>query len=141
MSMNKVILVGNLGRDPEIRHLENGTLKATFSLATSESYKNKDGERIIQTEWHNIVLWRGAAEIAQNSFKKGNRVYIEGKLVHRSYINKEGDKKYITEVVGRNVYLLDKDRNSEQVTAAATNESRSVAPTTEPKEKIDELPF
>ncbi len=137
-SVNKVILIGNLGRDPEIRHLENGTAKTTFTLATSESYKNRDGERITQTEWHNVVLWRGIAEVAQKYLKKGHQVYIEGKITHRSYIDKEGNQKYITEVVGRNMTMLTNRSDSEQVT---TNESPSVEPTTEPKKEIDKLPF
>ncbi len=104
--VNKVILLGNLGKDPEVRKLENGATVATFSIATSESYKDKNGEKITQTEWHNIVLWRGLAEIAEKFLKKGSQVYIEGKLTSRSYDDKDGVKRYVTEVVGREMTLL-----------------------------------
>ncbi len=77
--INKVILVGNLGKDPEVRHLEGGATVATFSLATGESYKDKNGQRVEKTEWHNIVMWRGLAEVAEKFLKKGQMVYIEGK--------------------------------------------------------------
>lgn len=102
-----MILIGNLGKDPEVRHLENGTPVATFSVATNESYKDKTtGERRDITDWHNIVLWRGLAEVAEKYLKKGDQVYIEGKLKSRSYQDKEGVTKYITEVVGENMTML-----------------------------------
>src|SRR5690606_23796607 len=101
--VNKVSLVGNLGRDPEVRRLENGRAVATFSLATSETYKNKNGEKVTNTEWHNIVLWTPLAEIAERFLRKGNQVYIEGKVTYRSYDDKDGNKRYITEVVGRDM--------------------------------------
>lgn len=104
--VNRVILLGNLGKDPEIRHLENGRTKASFTLATNEVYKNKEGEKVTNTEWHNIVLWTPLAEIAENYLAKGKQVYIEGKLTNRSYTDKEGQTKYITEVVGQNLVLL-----------------------------------
>ena len=105
--VNKVILVGNLGKDPEVRHLESGAVVANFPLATSESYKDrKTGERITQTEWHNIVIWRGLAEVAEKYLKKGNSVYIEGKLRTRSWDDKEGNKRYTTEVVADNMTML-----------------------------------
>src|SRR5262245_1736424 len=95
--VNKVILVGNVGKDPEVRYLENGVAQARFSLATSESYKNKNGERVEQTEWHNIVLWRGLAEVAEKYVRKGKMLYIEGKIKTRSY-GDDNNKKYITEI-------------------------------------------
>ena len=104
--VNKVILVGNLGRDPEVRHLENGAVVTSFPIATSESYKDRNtGERREQTEWHNIVLWRGLAEIAEKFLKKGDQVYIEGKLRTRSW-EKDGITRYTTEVVGDNMTML-----------------------------------
>lgn len=104
--VNKVILVGNLGRDPEVRHLESGAVVATFSVATSESYKDRTtGERKDQTEWHNIVLWRGLAEIAEKYLRKGDSVYIEGKLRTRSW-EKDGITRYTTEIVGDNMTML-----------------------------------
>ncbi len=103
--INKVILVGHLGKDPEVRHLDGNVSVASFPLATSESY-NKDGKRIEQTEWHNIVMWRGLADIASKYLSKGKLVYIEGKLRTRSYEDKEGHKKYSTEIVAENFTLL-----------------------------------
>lgn len=105
--INKVILLGNLGKDPEIRSLENGASVAKFPLATSESYKNRNGERVETTEWHNVVMWRGLAEIAEKFLKKGSKVYIEGKIRTRSYDDKDGNKKYITEIEADNMLMLD----------------------------------
>jgi len=104
--VNRVILLGNLGKDPEIRHLENGRARASFTLATNEFYKNKEGEKVTSTEWHNVVLWSPLAEIAEKYLTKGKQVYIEGKLTNRSYTDKDGQAKYITEVVGQNLVLL-----------------------------------
>lgn len=104
--VNKVILVGRLGKEPEVRNLENGAVVANFSLATSESYKDRvTGERKEVTEWHNVVLWRGLAEIAQKYLHKGDMVYIEGKLRTRSW-EKEGVTRYTTEVVADNMTML-----------------------------------
>lgn len=103
--VNKAILIGNLGRDPIVRHTANGIPVATFSLATSESYKDESGERIEKTEWHNIVLWRGLAEVAEKYLKKGMKVYIEGKITTREY-EQDGVKKYITEIVANNMQIL-----------------------------------
>ena len=104
--VNKVILVGRLGKDPEVRNLENGTTVANFKIATSESYKDKTtGEKKEITEWHNIVLWRGLAEVAQKYLHKGDMVYIEGKLRTRSW-EKEGVTRYTTEVLGDNMTML-----------------------------------
>lgn len=103
--INKVILVGHLGKDPEVRHLEGGVTVASFPLATSETY-NKDGKKIEQTEWHNIVIWRGLADIAAKYLQKGRLVYIEGKLRTRSFEDKEGHKKYTTEIVAENFTML-----------------------------------
>ncbi len=103
--INKVILVGHLGKDPEIRQLEGGVSVASFPLATSETF-NKDGKKVEQTEWHNIVLWRSLAEVAAKFLQKGKLVYIEGKLRTRSFEDKDGIKKYTTEVVAENFTLL-----------------------------------
>ena len=106
-SVNKVILVGNLGKDPEVRHLENGAAVANFSIATSETYKDrKTGEKVSQTEWHNIVAWRGLAEIAERYLKKGHKVYIEGKLKTRSWQDQDGNNRYSTEVITDNLTML-----------------------------------
>ncbi len=106
--INKVILVGNLGKDPEVRTIQSGAQVAKFSLATSESYTNKEGQKIDSTEWHNIVVWRGLATLAEKYLKKGNRVYIEGKIRYRQYEDKDGVKKYITEIEAAEMMLLDK---------------------------------
>jgi len=103
--VNKVILVGHLGKDPEARSLEGGVSVVSFPLATSESF-NKDGRKVEQTEWHNIVMWRGLADVAAKFLQKGKLVYIEGKLRTRSFEDKEGIKKYTTEVVAENFTLL-----------------------------------
>jgi single-strand DNA-binding protein len=142
--VNKVILVGNLGKDPEVRHLENGRAVANFSLATSESYKNKQGERVTQTEWHNVVLWTPLAELAEKYLKKGNQVYIEGKITTRSYEDKEGVQKYITEVVGRDItFLGSKPSGGEGMSSGETTSSATSTPS-EPatsETEIDDLPF
>ena len=104
--VNKVILVGRSGKDPEVRHLENGATVANFSMATSETYKDRTtGEKRETTEWHNVVLWRGLAEVAEKYVKKGDMIYIEGKLKTRSW-EKDGVTRYTTEVVGDNMTML-----------------------------------
>ncbi len=144
--INKVILVGNLGKDPEVRYLENGTAVANFTLATSETYKDRNsGERKTQTEWHNIVLWRGLAEVAEKYLKKGNQVYVEGKIRTRSWEDKEGNTRYTTEIVGDNMTMLGRreDQDSSPKPAAQTPVA-SPQKTEEKqgeKEEEDDLPF
>lgn len=111
--VNKVILVGHLGKDPEVRYLEGNVTVASFPLATSETY-NKDGKRVEQTEWHNIVLWRGLADVAAKYLQKGRLVYIEGKLRTRNYEDKEGVRRYSTEVVAENFTLLGRRSDFDQ---------------------------
>jgi single-strand DNA-binding protein len=108
MSVNKVILVGNVGKDPDVHFIEQGVAVARFPFATSETYRSKDGEKITTTEWHNIVLWRGLADVADKYVKKGSQLFIEGRIKTRSYDDKEGNKRYITEIVGDNMQLLGK---------------------------------
>lgn len=110
--VNKVILVGNLGKDPEVRHLEGGVAVAKFTLATSESYKDKSGQKIDQTEWHNVVVWRGLAEVAEKYLKKGMTVYVEGKLRTRTWDDKDNHKHYATEVVADTFTILSKKENN-----------------------------
>jgi single-strand DNA-binding protein len=112
MSINKVILVGNVGKDPVIRYFDKGVAKATFPLATSETYTNQQGETITSTEWHNIVLWRALAEVAEKTVKKGAQVYIVGKIKTRSYVDKDGNNKYITEILADTFLVLDKKQGS-----------------------------
>jgi len=129
--VNKVILIGHLGRDPEVRHLEGNTSVATFSLATTETYTNKQGQRVDQTEWHNIVAWRNLAEIAAKYLTKGKQVYIEGKIRSRSYDDKDGVKRNITEIVAENMTLLGKKEDS----AEGANQTNSQSP----QQKQDEI--
>lgn len=106
MSVNKVILVGNLGKDPDLRYTPSGAAVATFSIATTERYKDRDGNRQEKTEWHNIVAWRQLAEICGKFLHKGKQVYIEGKIQTRSYDDRDGNKKYITEIVADQMQML-----------------------------------
>jgi single-strand DNA-binding protein len=108
MSVNKVILVGNVGKDPEVRYLDNNLPICKMSLATSEVYKNKAGEKVTTTEWHNVILWRGLAEVAEKYVKKGSQVYIEGRIRTRSYDDKDKIKRYTTEIVADVMQLLGK---------------------------------
>lgn len=142
-SVNKVILVGNLGKDPEVRHLENGAVVANFSLATSETYKDRNtGEMLTNTDWHNIVLWRGLAEIAEKYLHKGDKVYIEGKLRNRSYQDQEGATKYITEIVGDNLVMMGKPDSTND--APASNQVVNSTPKVNEftgEDEDDDLPF
>jgi single-strand DNA-binding protein len=106
--LNKVLLIGNLGKDPEIVTLEGNIKVAKFTLATTEGYKDDKGQTHTQTEWHNIVLWRGLAELAEKYLRKGGMIHLEGKNRTRSYEDKQGQKRYVTEVVGEEIILLDK---------------------------------
>jgi len=142
--VNRVILIGNLGKDPEIRNLEGGAKVANFPLATTESYKNKNGERVEQTEWHNIVLWRGLADVAERFLKKGNSVYIEGKLRTRSWDDQAtGSKRYITEVIADNMTMLGGRREEPAESGNAPKEAENPPP--DPAEitddVTDDLPF
>ena len=137
--VNKVILVGNLGKDPEVRYLDSGVAVANFSLATTENYKNKEGERVSQTEWHNIVLWRGLAEVAEKWLKKGSSVYIEGKIKTRKWEDKEGNTRYTTEILADNMTMLggkpqvDTDKESINAPSSEGNKSEN--------DSADDLPF
>ena len=148
--VNKVILIGNLGKDPEVRHLESGVPVASFSLATSESFNDRNtGERKKVTEWHNIVLWRGLAEVAEKYLHKGDQVYIEGKLRTRQW-EKDGVTRYSTEVVGENMTMLGSRPRTEESPAATTAAPASQAaspdkPVETPADtsttEVDDLPF
>lgn len=106
--VNRVMLIGNLGKDPDVQFLEGNIGVAKFPLATTETFKDRTGKLVSQTEWHTVVLWRGLAELAQKYLHKGSLVYIEGRLRTRSWEDKEGHKKFATEVVGDNLIMLDK---------------------------------
>ena len=144
-SVNKVILIGNLGKDPDVRHLENGATVANFPIATSENYKDrKTGEKVSQTEWHNIVVWRGLADITERYLKKGDKVYIEGKLRTRSWQDQDGNTKYTTEVVADNLTMLGKSSDN---STAPPSQPATVTSSTTQKEDFsgpddsDDLPF
>jgi single-strand DNA-binding protein len=131
--INKVILVGHLGKDPEVRHLDGNVSVASFPLATTETY-TKDNKKIEQTEWHNIVMWRSLADVAQKNLSKGKLVYIEGKLRTRSYEDKEGHKRYSTEVVAESFKVLGRNTDFENRQAIQTTTTAE----SEPKEEVVE---
>jgi single-strand DNA-binding protein len=141
--INKVILIGNLGRDPEIRRFENGGIVARFSLATNENYKDKNGEWQTETQWHDISCWRGLAERAERELRKGRLVYVEGKLSHRKYVDKNQIERYATEVVAETIRTLDKPMADRQAPASPDEAPAPQAP--EPwdpqAEDPDALPF
>ena len=140
--INKVILVGNLGKDPEVRHLESGVAVATFSIATNENYLDKSNNWQTVTEWHNVVAWRKLAESAEKNLKKGKQVYVEGKLTNRKYQDKDGNDRYITEIVARVVRVLgSRDENSGGSfnQEGGTTEQKTV--TTDTTTPNDDLPF
>jgi single-strand DNA-binding protein len=146
--VNKVILIGNLGADPEIRHLQNGVSVANFRIATSEVYKDKTtGEKREQTEWHSIVAWRGLAEITEKYLKKGSKVYVEGKLRTRKW-EKDGIDRYTTEIMADEMTLLDRptgdrpagDQAPQQRQAASAPAANAPAGAA-PNEDLDDLPF
>jgi single-strand DNA-binding protein len=119
--VNRVMLIGNLGRDPDVQHLEGNIAVAKFPLATTETFKDRAGKLISQTEWHTVVLWRGLAELAQKYLHKGSLVYIEGRLRTRSWEDKEGNKKFATEVVGDNLIMLDKRTDGPHAQTSTTS--------------------
>jgi single-strand DNA-binding protein len=153
-SLNKATLIGNLGKDPEVRAIPSGAKVANFSIATTESYTGKDGQKVDKTEWHNIVMWRGLAEVAEKYLKKGSQVYIEGKLSTRSWDDKDGNKRYTTEIIADNMVMLGKPtggggssprENGESYSRPeqpAMNSGRSYgSPSSLPPQAEDDLPF
>ena len=106
--VNKVILVGNLGNDPEVKNLEGNVKVAKFSLATNETFRDTNGQNQTQTDWHNIVVWRGLADFAEQYLHKGSMVYLEGKIKTRNYEDKQGEKRYVTEIICEQIVMLDK---------------------------------
>ncbi len=137
--VNKVILVGNLGKDPEVRHLESGNSVAHFTLATNEYYKDKQGNRVERTEWHNISAWRGLAELAEKYLKKGTQVYIEGKLRTRQYQDKDQQTRYITEIIADEISLLGGRLGGSSTGVPSASAEESVGLRQEPE--LDKLPF
>ena len=154
--VNKVILIGNLGADPEVRHLQNGTPVANIRLATSETFKDRTtGERREQTEWHNVVLWRGLAEITEKYLRKGSKVYIEGKLRTRQWQDKDNNTRYTTEIVADEMTMLDRASDSGQGPVPGAEQRAAVmggnaprpaqqapAPISDPAaDEMDDVPF
>jgi single-strand DNA-binding protein len=165
-SLNKATLIGNLGKDPEVRAIPSGAKVANFSIATTESYTGKDGNKVDKTEWHNIVMWRGLAEVAEKYLRKGSQVYIEGRLQTRSWDDQNGQKRYTTEIVADNMVMLgrpagggggspreggDNYSNQREPSAAPSRSSGGApgygggagygAPSSMPPQAEDDLPF
>ena len=147
--INKVILVGNLGKDPEVRAISTDRKVANFSLATTESYKNKNGERVDQTEWHNVVFYGPIADVIERYLRKGSQIYVEGKIRTRSYDDKDGVKKYITEIIGDTMTMLGSRGSSDgQSPSNSSSSSSSAVPAMESAGSFepqtsgaDDLPF
>lgn len=145
--VNKVILIGNLGADPEVRHLQNGAAVANFRVATTETYKDRQtGEKREQTEWHSIVAWRGLAEITERYLRKGSKVYVEGKLRTRKWQDKDGIERYTTEIHADEMKMLDRASGAGEGSGprAAMSEpqaARASAPVSAPADEVDDLPF
>jgi single-strand DNA-binding protein len=123
MSLNKVMLIGNVGKDPEVRHLDSGVSTASFTLATTERFKDRSGEMKEQTEWHNIVCWRSLADIVEKYIKKGSQLYIEGKIRTRSYNDKEGNTKYMTEIIADSLQMLGRKGDSDNQSSYTPKQS------------------
>ena len=141
-SVNKVILIGHLGKDPEVRHLEGGTTVANFTIATNEYYKDKQGTRVERTEWHNIAAWRGLAELAEKYLRKGQQVYVEGRIRTRQYQDKENQTRYITEIVADEISLLGSRPGAGAAQPAAGTPAGAEEPVTFRQEpELDQLPF
>lgn len=144
--VNKVILIGRLGKDPEVVNFDSGTKKVSFPLATGESYTNRNGEKVENTEWHNVVMWRRLAEIGEQYLKKGDPVYLEGKIRTRNYDDKEGNKRYITEIEVENLSMLgSKPEGQRQSNPANSQQATQPQPSPQkPAEDVnfeDDLPF
>jgi single-strand DNA-binding protein len=138
--VNKVILVGNVGKDPEIRHMDNNLVMARFSLATSERWV-KDGNKTEHTEWHNIVIWQNLAEIAEKYVRKGSALYIEGRLRSRSYDDKDGIKRYMTEILADTMKLVGPKPEGAQQSAPPQTASMPPIETTDLETVTGDLPF
>ena len=145
MAVNKVILVGNLGKDPDLKYTPSGDAVATFTLATSEKFKGRDGQMQEKTEWHNIVVWRQLAEICGKFLAKGKQVYLEGKIQSRSYDDRDGNKKYITEIVCDQMQMLGSKNDGDRSASPARTAPASSAPAggyeEPPFNADDEIPF
>jgi single-strand DNA-binding protein len=131
-SLNKATLIGNLGKDPEVRAIPSGAKVANFSIATTESYTDKNGQKVDKTEWHNIVMWRGLAEVAEKYLRKGSQVYIEGRIQTRSWDDQNGQKKYMTEIVADNMVMLGRPNSQGGAPSGGGSYGNEGAPRSEP---------
>lgn len=144
MSLNKVLLIGNVGKDPEVRHLENGSMVARFSMATTERYKDKNGEFQEQTEWHNIVCWRALAERIEKFVKKGSQLFIEGKIRTGSWEDKTGQTRYTVEIIADNIQILGRKPDTQGAPADRSNIHEIIPPSVTSSEDMTDdgdLPF
>ena len=147
--INKVILIGNVGKDPEVHVIDNDVSVARFPFATSETYRKKDGEKVTTTEWHNIVAWRHLAELCEKWINKGQQLYIEGKIQTRSYDDKSGDKRYVTDIIAYKIQMLGKKDLNESVSSSDQSHSESSSGSNIPAknsglpndEEFEDLPF
>lgn len=137
MALNKVLLIGNVGKDPEIRHLESGATVATFTLATTERYKDRNGESVEQTEWHSIVAWSKLADLAEKFIVKGSQIYVEGRIRSRRYTNQSGEEKYVTEIVADGIQLLGKREGQQRESGIKPIEKP--APRPERRQQADDV--
>lgn len=140
-SVNKVILIGNLGRDPEVRHTANGTAVANFTMATTERWSDPSGERKERTEWHRIVVWAKQAEIAAEYLRKGSPVYVEGSLQTREWTDREGQKRYTTEIRAQRFQMLGRASDRDRAPVPAGGGSQQVAEPAGPGYEEDDIPF
>ncbi len=135
-TLNKVMLIGNVGKDPEVNFTPSGVKVAQLRMATSETWKDKDGAVQEQTDWHTIIAWRGLADVVERLVRRGSRLYVEGKIQSRSFDDRDGHKRYVTEIIAENLLLLDAKRpeqsNSHAETEQSTGSSSAAA---------DEIPF
>ncbi len=139
--INKVILIGNLGKDPEVRRLESGAAVARLTLATNESYKDKSGEWQTLTEWHNVICWRHLAERAETILKKGSKVYIEGKLSTRKWTDKDNNERYTTEVIANTFRSLDKKEGGSSNNFPSPQDAPATSAPADASKEDDDLPF
>jgi single-strand DNA-binding protein len=143
--VNKIILVGRVGGDPEVKYVTEDNPVANFTLATSEKYKKSDGEKVEKTEWHRLVMWKNLAKIVEKYVKKGDLLYVEGKVTYRSYEDKDGVKKYITEVVVNNLVMLGGKKDHEQSEQSSVPDPienyQSPVATAPKEEETDDMPF
>ena len=139
--LNRVMLIGNLGKEPEMQFLEGNIAVAKISLATTETYKDKTGKLISQTEWHTIILWRGLAELAQKYLHKGSLIYIEGRLKTRSRVDKEGIQRNETDIIADNLVMLDKKNDSLPGNIQSENSDAAISENQSEEDNEQGLPF